>query len=202
MPLRVGKPPKAAARQVRRSTPSERIARARRRSIAVGLTLLTTWVLAGILLFVDPPADSPQLADVLFVLGPPDDRLAYAEQLMQEGVAGTLAVSSPVDRAGQFTAPVCHATRSYQIICFDPEPFTTQGEARALRDLTVEYGWQSVNVIAPQHHVTRARVIMDRCYKGDLRVIKYDAEVPLHSWVYLYLYHTAAFVKVALNPDC
>jgi hypothetical protein len=57
-------------------------------------------------------------------------------------------------------------------------------------------------VLTAQHHVTRARVIIDRCYKGELGIIEYVAELPLTAWPYLFTYHTAAFVKVALNPDC
>lgn len=168
---------------------------------AIG-ALAMVWAIAGIFLYVSPPADVPEHADVVFVLGPPDQRMSYAEQLMQQGFAPTLAVSSPVGKDGKYEADICSAHRPYRIICFNPDPFTTQGEARALRDLSNQYGWKSANVLTAQFHVTRARVIVTRCYGGDLRMVAYRRPIPLTSWAYQYVYQTAAFVKVAFHSDC
>jgi uncharacterized SAM-binding protein YcdF (DUF218 family) len=191
------------------ATPPTRKKRLFFRSFAVIATLAIFWAVAGIFLYVAPPADEPQHADVLFVLGPPDKRISYAEQLMQQGYAPTLAVSSPIDQYGRFEASICGAQRSYRVICFSPDPVTTQGEARALKNLSDEYGWKSANVLTAQFHVTRARVIVDRCYKGDLHMVADRMDLPLvsltdptYSWAYQYLYQTAAFVKVALHPEC
>ncbi|GAA3309993.1 YdcF family protein [Arthrobacter ramosus] len=179
------------------------------RSFAVIAALAIVWAVAGIFLYVAPPADEPQHADVLFVLGPPDQRISYAEQLMQQGYAPTLAVSSPIDQYGRFEASICGDHRSYRVICFKPYPFTTQGEARALKDVSDQYGWKSANVLTAQFHVTRARVIVGRCYSGDLHMVADRMDLPLfsltdptYSWAYQYLYQTAAFVKVAIHPDC
>ncbi|WAH95922.1 YdcF family protein [Arthrobacter sp. MMS18-M83] len=178
-------------------------------AFAVIAALAIAWGVAGIFLYVAPPSDEPEHADVVFVLGPPDNRISYAEQLMQQGYAPALAVSSPVGKDGKFEADICAAHRSYRIICFNPDPFTTQGEARALRDLSSQYGWKNANVLTAQFHVTRARVIMGRCYGGDLRMVAYRTGLPLlslsnpkSSWAYEYVYQTAAFVKVAIHPDC
>lgn len=168
----------------------------------VGTALIAIWVTAGIFLFVSLRADRPRHADVLFVLGPPNDRIAHAEQLMRQGDAGTLAVSSPVDPAGQFTAPICKSAAAYPVICFHPEPFTTQGEARTLQALSQQYGWTSANVLTAQFHVTRAKVIVDRCYTGNLRMLDYNPHLTLAAWAYQYMYQSAAFVKVALHPEC
>lgn len=179
------------------------------RSFAVIAALGIFWAVAGIFLYVAPPADQPKHADVLFVLGPPDSRIGYAEKLMQRGYAPTLAVSSPIGKDGRFEAGICGDHRAYRIICFNPDPFTTQGEARALRDLSAQYGWKSANVLTAQFHVTRARVIVSRCYTGNLRMVADRMDLPLisltkptYSWAYQYLYQTAAFVKVAIHPDC
>jgi hypothetical protein len=127
---------------------------------------------------------------------------------MDEGYAATLAISDPQDKDG--SAALCQEKRAYKIVCFEPDPFTTQGEARALQSLSEEYGWKTADVLTAQFHVTRARVILQRCYKGDLGMIAYRQELPLlvlpdlgrSSWAYHYMYETAAFVKVALNQDC
>ncbi|UKA62098.1 YdcF family protein [Arthrobacter sp. FW306-04-A] len=179
------------------------------RALAAIGGLVIVWGIAGIFLYVLPSADEPEHADVLFVLGPPDQRVSYAQQLMQQGYAPTLAVSSPVGRDGKFEADICSAHRPYRIICFNPDPFTTQGEARALKDLSAQHGWKSANVLTAQFHVTRARVVVARCFEGDLRMVADRRGLPLislanptYSWIYQYLYQTAALVKVAIHPGC
>lgn len=184
------------------ATPPTRKRRLFFRLFAVLAAMAVVWAVAGIFLYVAPPADEPKHADVLFVLGPPDQRMVYAERLMQQGYAPTLAVSSPVDQHGRYTADICGAQRAYRVICFHPDPFTTQGEARALKDLSDQYGWKSANVLTAQFHVTRARVIVSRCYEGDLHMVADRRGLPLISWAYQYLYQTAAFVKVAIHPGC
>ncbi|MEW1808866.1 YdcF family protein [Pseudarthrobacter sp. NPDC080039] len=139
---------------------------------------------------------------MLLVLGPPNDRIAYTEQLMRQGAAGTLAVSSPVDPAGQFAAPICKAAATYPVICFHPEPFTTRGEARTLQALSQHHGWSSANVLTAQFHITSARVIVNRCYTGNLLMLDYNAHLSLTAWAHQYVYRSAAFVKAALHPDC
>jgi hypothetical protein len=191
------------------ATPPTRKKRLFFRSFVVIAALAIVWAVAGIYLYVAPPSDEPKHADVLFVLGPPDQRMVYAEQLMQQGYAPTLAVSSPIGKDGRFTADICGAQRAYRVICFHSDPFTTQGEARALKNLSDQYGWKSANVLTAQFHVTRARVIVSRCYTGNLDMVTDRMDLPLfsltdptYSWAYQYLYQTAAFVKVAVHPDC
>ncbi|WP_284983049.1 ElyC/SanA/YdcF family protein [Arthrobacter sp. efr-133-TYG-118] len=191
------------------ATPPARRKRLFLRSFAVIAALAIFWAVAGIFLYVAPSADQPKRSDVLFVLGPPDNRISYAEKLMQQGYAPTLAVSSPIDQYGRFEASICGAQRVYRVICFKTDPFTTQGEARALKNLSDQYGWKSADVLTAQFHVTRARVIVGRCYSGDLHMVADQMDLPLisvtdltYSWAYQYLYQTAAFVKVAIHPDC
>ncbi|MFH5878508.1 hypothetical protein [Arthrobacter sp. NA-172] len=68
---------------------------------------------------------------------------------------------------------------------------------------------QSADVLTAQFHVTRASVIVDRCYKGELHMVADRRGLPLvsvtdptYSSAYQYLYQTAAFVKVAVHPEC
>lgn len=168
--------------------------------------LMLVWAVVGHSLYVDPQVDTPRRTDVLFVLAPLDDRLDYAVHLMEQGYASTLAVSVPPDEAVTRNADICNDSRPYRIICFSPEPVTTQGEARALRDLSKAHGWKSADVLTVQFHASRARVLMERCYAGDLHVIPEWRQLPpvavTDSWAYRFIYETAAFVKVALNRNC
>lgn len=178
------------------------------RTAALLTVTVLVWCTLGIFLYVLPVTEGPARADVLLVLAPAHERIPEAEHLMGQGYAKTLVISAPVvDSISR--PPLCAEKRAYQIICFSPDPVTTQGEARALRSLSEEYGWDSANVLTAQFHVTRARVIMERCYKGNLSMTAFRQSMPVlslpevnGSWAYHFAYESAAFVKVALNPGC
>ncbi|WP_147294420.1 hypothetical protein [Arthrobacter sp. RT-1] len=173
------------------------------------MTALILWIFAGLFLYVWPRADTPEPVDALFVLAPQGARTALAEQLMEQGIADTLAISAP---GGDDAAidQLCKQKRAYRIICFDPDPVTTQGEARAIQALSNEYGWENVSVLTAQFHVTRSRILIQRCYKGSLAMIPFARAMPIiefphvgqSSWAYHFVYESAAFVKVALRREC
>lgn len=146
-----------------------------------------------------PRVDSPGRADVIYVIGPATpSRIELAEEMLDAGLSDTLMISVP-DPAEH---PICDSHPEFTVYCRRPEPFTTQGEARELAAMAAEHGWTSATVITFTPHVTRTRVLMERCFTGTLRVAADPTELPLAEWAYQYLYQTGAFVKVALNPGC
>lgn len=187
----------------------EKKRRQRLKRIVVGfVATVLTWTCAGLPLFVFPATDPLNRTDVLLVLAPTTDRIEYAEQLMDQGYAATLAVSVPQIK-GSSEPEACHQKRAYKVVCFRPEPVTTQGEARALKRLSAKYAWESANVLTAQRHVTRARVLLERC--NDVEVIMtatwrdypvISLSNPRNTWAYIYAYETAAFIKAALSSDC
>jgi uncharacterized SAM-binding protein YcdF (DUF218 family) len=56
-------------------------------------------------------------------------------------------------------------------VCFTAVPFSTRGEARTVSRLARERGWRSVVVVTSTFHVTRARMLFRRCYRGPLTVL-------------------------------
>lgn len=172
--------------------------------------LLLLWTGVGIFLFVVPQTDAPRKADALFVLAPSAERISYAQELMEQGYAQTLAVSVPLaEDGGEPGLSPCATQRPYKIVCFSPSPVTTQGEARALQRLARDYGWKSVNVVTSQSHITRARIIMGRCFDGDIHMVASWRNMPIlastnlgNSWAYVYVYETAALTKAATLQTC
>ncbi|MEV4987903.1 YdcF family protein [Pseudarthrobacter sp. LMD1-1-1.1] len=159
-------------------------------------------------LYVIPSVDKPTSSDVLFVLAPSYDRISLAENMMETGFAETLVVSSPTSSESGRPA-ICDEKLKYKVICFSPEPITTRGEARALRTLSQEYGWDTASVITARFHVSRARLIFQRCFAGDLNIIAIDTTMPVLSlqdpkrtWLYHFAYETGAFAKAAIDPTC
>lgn len=181
-----------------------RIRRRLTTALVGGGFVLWAWLVAGLFMFVDPVVDQPVSADAVVVLAPPisTGRLDYAESLMSSGYSATLVISAPDGGSGKAPAEVCRADQPYRVICFSPNPATTQGEARAIQRLSEEHGWHSITVVTDTFHVTRARIIIGRCYSHDLNIVAYNRDRSLMSWAYRFVYESAAFVKVAGDSGC
>jgi uncharacterized SAM-binding protein YcdF (DUF218 family) len=147
-----------------------------RRLQLVLAALVVAWLVACAFLFVWPQANTPpSRADAVVVLsGGLDRRLDPAIALVRRGVAPVLAISSPGRGkwpkaqalcAGRTTIPGVH------VLCFNPAPYSTQGEARAIGRLAAARHWTRVVVVTSTFHVTRARMLVKRCYAGRLWVV-------------------------------
>lgn len=188
-------------------TPVKSSRRWLRRSGITALVLLVATVLfgaVGVPLYVFPATDEPRKVDVVYVIGPPSDsRMDVARTMLEEGLADTLMVS--LDRTQthwRVAQDACVGAWDFDVVCHRPEPFTTRGEAQWLRDEVQEHGWTSAAVITFTPHITRTRVLFDRCFAGDLVMIETDTERPLDEWAYQYAYQTAALTKVVARPSC
>lgn len=173
-----------------------------RRLLTVSAALvvaLVVAIIAGLPVYVFPQTDPPGHSDVVYVIGPPTKaRMALADEMLDSGLADTLLISvnDPDD------SDLCRPRPTVTVYCARPDPFTTQGEARWLRDMATDHHWDSATVITFTPHITRARLLMERCFPGEVRMLADAAPLHLGDWVYSYVYQTGAFVKVALNPGC
>jgi uncharacterized SAM-binding protein YcdF (DUF218 family) len=147
----------------------------RRRRILLPLAgLALAWLVATAVLFVWPSTDSPGRADAVVVLsGGRDTRLDPALRLMQQHVAPLLVISGPgYDARWKKARALCaHGARGFRVLCFDPKPYSTRGEARGIARLARHHGWKTIDVITSRYHVFRARLIIGRCYHRRLRMI-------------------------------
>jgi hypothetical protein len=80
-----------------------------------------------------------------------------------------------------------------KLICFEPDPPTTRGEAEVLGRLAKRYHWSSVVLVTTRTQDTRARIITERCFGGSTYVI--TAPLPLSSWPYEIAYGWGALFK-------
>jgi uncharacterized SAM-binding protein YcdF (DUF218 family) len=139
-------------------------------------TLLGAWLIACAFLFVWPHTDPvPRKADAVVVLsGGRDSRLDPALALVRRGVAPLLVISSPrQDPKWRTARELCSAqpTGRFRVLCFEAVPFSTQGEARAIGRLARTHHWKNVVVVTSTYHVTRARMLIRRCYPGALSMV-------------------------------
>ncbi|HHV22897.1 MAG TPA: hypothetical protein GXZ30_15405 [Propionibacterium sp.] len=88
------------------------------------------------------------------------------------------------------------------IICVEPPLPSTQGEARNLGRLAHKHGWRSVAVISHRSHLTRARILMKRCFDGEVRMVARNVEHGPRTWGRALVYESVALVKTLATPRC
>jgi hypothetical protein len=170
-----------------------------RAALLGALCATALFIVAGLPLYVFPQVDEPQKTDVIYVIGPPTEtRMAVANRMLEAGLSDTLMISTPSPEDYK----LCDPRPDITVICVKPDPSTTQGESQDLGEMAAKHGWKSATVITFTPHITRTRVLMERCYSGDLRMVADETPLWVSTWVYHYLYQTGAFIKVALTPAC
>lgn len=181
----------------------------------VGALFLVWLAVCSIVLLHPDVTEGPQPADAVFVLGPSDEtRVEHARDLMEQGLAPTVVYATPQGDFGggaeaetdELGKPDCDTGVAYEVICFEPDPSTTQGEAMKMRDLAAERGWDDVIVITMRPHVPRAQLIVDRCYEGQTQwsPIDYVDSYWKHPWVTFkaFVYQSGGFLKAWATPGC
>jgi uncharacterized SAM-binding protein YcdF (DUF218 family) len=144
-----------------------------RRLLIALVMLLGLWLVAVAVLFVWPKANTgaPAHADAVVVLsGGRNSRLDPALKLVERGVAPVLAISSPYQDPKWTTAhELCRAKDlKFKVVCFQATPYSTRGEAETVSRMARARGWKRLVVVTSMYHVTRARMLFERCYDGKL----------------------------------
>lgn len=176
--------------------------RAVRRRLAEALIILLVGLCAASgRLFIWPAQGMQARVDAIVVLGGPGDRLAKGLELARQGRAPVLVVSEGLP---QPTIPgsVCGLRGpALKVICFQPEPGTTQGEAEFVGRLAKQYHWRSVVLVTTPDQDTRARIRFGRCFTGSVYVV--TTPLPASEWTYQIVYQWAAsFKALVLQRGC
>ena len=163
-------------------------------AVTVGVILVVVGAITA-RLFIWPVQGMPARVSAIVMMNGPGDRLPVALRLAFDHRASTIVISrgSPDWGHGSLCAPPVPGVR---VICFEPNPETTQGEAEYAGRLARRYHWKSIALvtIAPQN--TRARLRLRRCFSG--RIYAVDAPIPFYEWPYEIAYEWAATVKALL----
>ncbi len=142
--------------------------------VAAGGVLVLVLLAATVRLVFVPAEDTPGKADAVVVLsGSKHERLDRGLELMRDGVAPTLVISGGLDPRQPTANRLCHAGKegTFRVICFTPDPDSTRGEAQATKRLAADNGWKRVLLVTSRFHVTRARMLFDRCVDGDVDAV-------------------------------
>jgi uncharacterized SAM-binding protein YcdF (DUF218 family) len=169
------------------------------RRVLVTLAVLFT-LFCGVTarLFIWPTTGMPARVDAIVVPGGQGNRIATAIALAGQGRARYLVLSE----GGYVPPQLCGAqVGSATVLCFMPNPDTTQGEAEGTARLTKEYGFRSIVLVTTPDQTWRAELRFGRCYSGKI----YAVTTPLakHLWPLMIAYQWGATFKAEIvNRGC
>ncbi len=155
---------------------------------AVVAVLLAAYVALSISFFVEPTLGAvthPQAVVVLHGYGNRDARglaIARADHVRTVAVSWPPYASCPKPQSG------------LRILCFVPNPVSTQGEARAIARLARVHAWKRLIVVAGTTQVVRSRLRLERCSSDRVAFSAVDPN-GFFSWLYEIAYDQAALVK-------
>jgi hypothetical protein len=142
-------------------------------------------------LLIWPARGMPARVDAVVMLAGPGDRLAAALRLARERRAPFLVVSRGFNGYGGPCPPPVPGVR---LICFEPNPATTRGEAEFASRLARRYHWHSIALVTSTFQDSRARQRMERCFSG--RVYVMTVGLPWSSWPEQIAYEWGATIKM------
>jgi uncharacterized SAM-binding protein YcdF (DUF218 family) len=160
------------------------------------------WAAAVSILYALNHGARPVRADAVVVLQGSKTRLPVGLRLVREGYAPLLVISRG-DRK-KVERRLCSGRQRLphvRVVCFDAEPTSTRGEAEFIGRLARRRGLARIDVVTSQFHVFRARIVIERCYHGDLRMVGAPQETWKLPW--LALTETAKLVyQLAVARSC
>jgi uncharacterized SAM-binding protein YcdF (DUF218 family) len=177
------------------------------RGLVVVLALGLIVGIGGYRVYVAPDVDHLEpgsRVDAVVALGGLIESAQYAQTLVQRGAAPVLVLSDPYpDGTAAVVDQACAAQPAgYRVICFSPDPSTTQGEARQIEELARSHGWTRVAVVAPSFHISRARLLVRRCYPDTLVMLALPARHHWYNWTYQFVRQTAGYAKAVARRGC
>jgi hypothetical protein len=180
---------------------SWRTVRTRLLLVLSALAALTLAVVADVFVFPSthqgPPGDA-----VVVLAGDPPSRLPVGVGLA-EGGTGILILSAPAGRHNYSqTRGLCDDPGDLTVYCFSPATVSTQGEARALRDLVDEHGWGRITVVTSTYHVHRARLLIERCTGAQVQMVAAPPSISPARWVDLVAHELGGTIKATVDWNC
>jgi hypothetical protein len=124
------------------------------------------------------------------MLAGPGPRLDEAVRLARQDKAGVLVVS----RGNQgYGGPCPKPVPGVRLICFDPDPASTRGEAEFVGRLARISGWRTIVLVTATPQDSRARVRVGRCFSGKVFVV--TVGLPISLWPGEIAYEWGALIK-------
>jgi hypothetical protein len=155
--------------------------------------LVVAFVTSSSLLFVWPATDPPRHVDAIVSLNGQDEtaRESRAIALTEHGYAHVLLFS----QGNSHTTP-CPKVPHISVVCFQASPDRTAGEVEFAARYAHRHGWHSLMIVPGRAQVTRARLLMKRCFSG--RIVMVAAPVRISQIPYDVFYEWGGLAKALL----
>ena len=166
-----------------------RPSRRRRRWLLVGLgvvvLVVAVFVAATLRLIVYPARDQPRHANAIVSFNGSNEgtREADAISLAKKGYAPVLLFS----QGSAYADTSCPKISRVSVVCFIDVSGNTRGEAEWVGRYAEHHHWRSLLLVPGRGQATRARLLTERCFSGQLDVVPADEPRPplsqiLHEW--------------------
>jgi uncharacterized SAM-binding protein YcdF (DUF218 family) len=126
--------------------------------------------------FLFPTSDEPFYDGPIVALGGNPARVATAAELAAATTPPreVVLLADAID-AGEELGLACDPPRVH---CVYPDPVNTFGEAILVDEMAGERGWDRVTVVTDPFHLTRSRLLFDRCLDVPVRLVASDTDDP------------------------
>jgi hypothetical protein len=161
-------------------------------ALAAAIALLAA---ATARLLIWPAQGMPNKVSAIVLLAGPGNLLNRAVGLARAHRAPFLVISLGTPQSGNQCPPrIPHVT----LVCFNPVPASTQGEAEYVGRLARRYHWRSIAIVTLTPQDTRARIRVGRCFPGHVYAVTSPPAPSQTNWPYQIVYQWGALLKALI----
>ena len=177
----------------------------RTRRVVLGMLVTATvlWVLTFAWI-LRPGTDVPERADALIVfVGGRGERLALMNELLEDGVATHVVVAAADMDDTSIFGRLCRSglPEPYTISCVESRD-DTRGEAQILGRFANRQGWNEVVVVTSSYHLTRASLLLERCFRGRVAGAASSPSAGPALWFGHVLHEWGGLVETQVKRGC
>jgi hypothetical protein len=153
----------------------------------VGVIVLVAafFVAATFRFIVFPPQDQPRNVNGILSFNGPDEgaRTALAVSLAEKGYAPVVLFS----QGSKYADTSCPKAKGVSVVCFVDVTGNTRGEAEWAGSYAERHHWHSLLIVPGRGQATRARLLTERCFSGQVVVVPAVESRPslsevIHEW--------------------
>ena len=177
-----------------------------RTQAAVGGAVVVALVihLATVMWILKPGQGDPPRSDAIVVMvGGRGERLAVTRELATAGVADHVVVAASNSPSSSTYRRLCDGefTVDAELHCI-PAVSDTRAEARALARYAESQGWTSIIVVTSSYHVTRASLLVERCFSGTVHRAARTPDIGPGVWFGLALHEWGGLIESQVKRGC
>jgi hypothetical protein len=155
--------------------------------VILGVTALVVVVLVAATLrfIVFPTQNQPRHVNGIVSFNGPDEgaRTSLAVSLAEEGYAPVLLFS----QGSKYADTPCPRASGVSVVCFIDASGNTRGEAEWAGGYAERHHWHSLLIVPGRGQATRARLLTERCFSGQVVVVHAVESRPsvseiIHEW--------------------